>query len=135
MDIPSPVDHESLISQLIAATAAARRVASIWDGVGQTVRIGFQELGAAFEEVIRAQETLAKIPESPPPPLSKVVAEYRAALGELKPHLPRFEGWLLAERARLGERREHAMAVSNWAETCGDVACNVSRGGEAARKT
>ena len=116
MDIPSPVDHESLISQLIAATAAARRVASIWDGVGQTVRIGFQELGAAFEEVIRAQETLAKIPESPPAPLSKVVAEYRAALGELKPHLPRFEGWLLAEHARLERRQTHAAAVSNWSE-------------------
>jgi hypothetical protein len=118
MDARSQSDPEALISQLMAATAAARRVLSIWDeGHHRSVRIGFEELGAAFEEIMRARVTVARIPRDPPAEVSQIFAQYQSALEQLKPHLPRFEGWLLAERARLENRQSHASAASNWAET------------------
>ena len=112
----SQLEQEGLISRLISATIAARRVLSIFEPeASQRVRIGFEELGAAFEEITCAQATLERVPPNPPEPLSQAVAEYRAALERLKPHLPRFEGWLSVERARLEHRQTHAAAVSEWA--------------------
>ena len=132
----SQLEQERLISRLISATIAVRRVLSIFEPEpSQRVRIGFEELGAAFEEITCARATLAKVPADPPEPLGKAVEEYRAALEELRPHLPRFEGWLSVERARLGNRQEHASAFSNWAEACRGVACNVSRRRNTLRKT
>ncbi len=113
----SQLEQERLLSRLISATIAARRVLSIFEPeASQQVRIGFEELGAAFEEITCARATLAKVPSDPPEPLGKAVEEYRTALEELRPHLPRFEGWLSVERARLADRRTHAAAVSEWAD-------------------
>lgn len=113
----SELEQERLISRLISATIAARRVLSIFEPeASQRVRIGFEELGAAFEEITCARATLEKVPADSPDPLSKAVAEYRAALEQLRPHLPRFEGWLSVERARLADRRTHAASVSEWAD-------------------
>lgn len=113
----SQLEQERLISRLISATIAVRRVLSIFEPeASQRVRIGFEELGAAFEEITCARATLERVPPSPPEPLSQAVAEYRAVLEQLRPHLPRFEGWLSVERARLADRRTHAAAVSEWAD-------------------
>ena len=110
-------EQERLLSRVISATIAARRVLSIFEPeASQRVRIGFEELGAAFEEITCARATLEKVPQDPPETLSKALAEYRAALEELRPHLPRFEGWLSVERARLADRRTHAAAVSEWVD-------------------
>ena len=111
-------EQERLLSRVISATIAARRVLSIFEPeASQRVRIGFEELGAAFEEITCARATLEKVPQDPPEPLGKAVAEYRAVLEQLRPHLPRFEGWLSVERARLGNRHEHINSVENWLDT------------------
>jgi hypothetical protein len=124
----SHVDPEKLTSQLIAATAAARRILSIWDGdARQAVHINFEELGAAFQEIMHARAALERIPQNPSSALAEALAQYRSALERLRPHLPGFEGWLLTERARLHGRHGHATAVSSWADTFRDVAKVLSR--------
>ena len=48
------------------------------------------------------------------PLFNRAIAEYRQALLEWDRQLPRIHGWLLAERARLEERRAHAAGVDVW---------------------
>jgi len=111
------VDSSILTSQLDAATAAAQRVLSIWNGNPlETVRIGIEDLRAAFVQIMRARAALELIPQNPPPALADARSRYHSVLEQLKPHLPRFEGWLLAERGRLDARRGHASSVHRWVE-------------------
>jgi hypothetical protein len=113
---PSPESNpDVLTTQLVTATAAARRIVSIWSGDSpQTIRIGLDELRTAFAQIIRARAVLEAIPSDPPPKLADALCDYRAALEQLQPHLPRFEGWLLTERVRLDARRAHAASVHSW---------------------
>jgi hypothetical protein len=113
------IDQNSL-GQIAAATAAARHVLSIWDGDRlQTVRISIEDLRAALSQITEGRALLEHVLRDPTPALAHAVSEYRAALAELKPHLPRLEGWLLAERGRLVMRRSHAVSVTNWTEANG----------------
>jgi hypothetical protein len=111
------IDQNSL-DEIAAATTAVRHVLSIWGGNPlQTVRISIEDLRAAFSHIIEGRALLEHALPDPTPAFAHAVSEYRAALAELKPHLPGFEGWLLAERGRLVVRRSHAVSVTNWIET------------------
>ena len=93
---------------------------SIWDGDPlQTVRISIEDLRAALSQITERRALLEHVLRDPTPALAHAVSEYRAALAELKPHLPRFGGCLLAERGRLVMRRSHAVSVTNWTEANG----------------
>src|SRR5438105_13623598 len=107
MDGPAPdqplpdVDSSILTTQLDAATAAAQRVLSIWNGNPlETVRISIEDLRAAFVQIMRARATLELIPQNPPPALADARSQYHSALEQMRPHLPRAAGWLLPQRAR-----------------------------------
>ena|SRR5947207_15034539 len=123
MDGPSPhqplsdVDSSILTSQLDAATAAAQRVLSIWnDNSLDTVRISIEDLRTAFVQIMRARTALEAIPQNPSPALADARSQYVSVLEQLRPHLPRFEGWLLAERGRLDDRQAHTTSVEHWME-------------------
>jgi hypothetical protein len=118
MNASSGLDQGILMSRLVAATAAARRILAIFEEEArQSVGIGIAEFAAAFEKITSALAALDNVPQDSPQSLREVVAEYRAALERLMSHLPSFEGRLLAERARLERRQTHAASVSNWSET------------------
>jgi len=51
------------------------------------------------------------------PELVTALAEYQKILREFRSQLPRYYGWLLAERGRLASRESHSAAVGNWIET------------------
>jgi hypothetical protein len=113
----SDVDSSILTTQLYAATAAAQRVLSIWNCNSLvTVRISIEDLRTAFVQIMRARTALEAIPQNPSPALADARSQYVSVLEQLRPHLPRFEGWLLAERGRLDARCGHASSVHRWAE-------------------
>jgi len=115
------IDQDSL-GQIAAATAAVRHLSSIWDGDPlQTARISIEDVRAALSKIMQARALLERVLRDPTPALAHAVTEYRAALAELKSHLPRFEGWLLAERGRLAVRRSHAVSVTSWIEANGQT--------------
>jgi len=108
------------IEQIEKATAAIRRALSGLDSRG---RVALDDVFAAFVEVQHTTEmrlaaqlpTLAAV--SSEVGLDRALSEYRAALVEWDRQLPRLQGWLLAERARLSSRRVHAASVQSWVQT------------------
>jgi hypothetical protein len=52
----------------------------------------------------------------PGPELEKEIAEYRSNAGKMEQVLPRVQGRLLAEKARLEGARSHVEAAAAWAE-------------------
>ena len=109
------------MAQLSTAAAALR---SVLYGSGAVSRptadtslpISLSALTVAFTEIAQAQKILQngniRVPE-----VAAALAEYQHLLGEFKSNLPRFQGWLLAERARLASRRSHSAAVESWSQT------------------
>jgi hypothetical protein len=79
--------------------------------------ISLSNLNAAFGEVVRIQESVARAESDPSPDVVISLAEYRRLLRIFKANLARIYGWLLTERARLVSRRSHSSAVENWART------------------
>ena len=118
--------HDSAISgpimaQLSTATAALRSVlygSGVVSGAtaDTSLPISVSALTLAFGEIAQAQKVL-QIGNTTVPEVAAALAEYQHLLREFKSNLPRFQGWLLAERARLARRGSHSAAVESWAET------------------
>ncbi len=109
------------ITQLSTAAAALR---SVLYGRGTvsgatadaSLPITLSALTLAFTEVTRTQRVLAT-GNTTLPEVAAAVTEYQQLLREFKSNLPRFQGWLLAERARLAMRGAHSTLVESWAKT------------------
>lgn len=110
-----------IMAQLSTAAAALRFVLYGSGAVSRptadtSLPISLSALTVAFTEIAQAQKILQngniRVPE-----VAAALAEYQSLLREFKSNLPRFQGWLLAERARLAGRGSHAAAVENWVET------------------
>ena len=109
------------IAQLSTATAALRSVLYGSDVISRdtadtSLPISLSTLTRALTEITRTREVLSpgniSVPE-----IAAALAEYQRLLHEFKLNLPRFQGWLLAERARLANRGSHSAAVESWVET------------------
>ena len=110
-----------IIAPLSSAAAALRSVlygsGAAPGGIANTsLPISLSALSLAFTEIAQAQKLLQN-GNIRAPEVASVVAEYQHLLREFKSNLPRFQGWLLAERARLARRSSHSAAVVSWAET------------------
>lgn len=110
-----------IMAQLSTAAAALRFVLYGSDiaprGTANTsLPISLSAMNLAFTEIAQAQKILQngtiRAPE-----VAAALAEYQHLLREFKSNLPRFQGWLLAERARLARRGSHSAAVESWVET------------------
>lgn len=109
------------IAQLSSATAALRSVlygsaTASRAAVDTSLPIRLSALTLAFDQVAKTRKVL-KPGNTARPELAPALAEYQHLLREFKSNLPRFQGWLLAERARLGNRSSHSAAVDSWMET------------------
>lgn len=110
-----------IMGQLSTATAALRSVLCGSGAVSgattdASLPISLSALTLAFGEIERAQKVLQP-GNVAGPELAAALAAYQHLLREFKSNLPRFQGWLLAERARLARRGSHAAAVERWVET------------------
>jgi len=110
---------EQIIEQLASATAAMRRVLASCTSEETTHPIGLREVNAAFTQVKHIRELLENTPEDSSAELETAFSDYRRTLLQLRSHMLRLQGWLLAERARLGNRRDHSASVETWLETHG----------------
>lgn len=118
--------HDQIISQLAKVSKAIREV------LPDTMRaqaglnsehdmdndgpLNASRLGNAFEEILGTRSLIENYKFNTPE-LAKALSDYQDLLRKFKSQLPRFQGWLLAERARLSTRRSHSAAVENWVET------------------
>jgi hypothetical protein len=83
------------------------------EGAAVTMR----DLAAAFSEITRMKEILANEASEVSSEFAAALSHYKCLLNQFKAELPRVQGWLLAERARLASKRSHSEAVGNWART------------------
>lgn len=79
--------------------------------------ISTAELRAAFREITRIRGIIPLAPSEGSPEIAAAVKEYQRLLARFRAELPRIHGWLLAERARLANRRSHSAAVASWMRT------------------
>lgn len=110
-----------IMAQLSTAAAALRSVLYGSDialrGTANTsLPISLSAMNLAFTEIAQAQKILQN-GNIGAPEVAAALAEYQHLLREFKSNLPRFQGWLLAERARLARRGSHSAAVESWVET------------------
>jgi len=118
---PTQAPAASISAQQIASAAAAlrRALASLEPGV----QISLDLIDSAFaavrnvSETPRSRQARYSLSGADIGDFDRAMAEYRSALREWEQQLPRVQGWLLAEKARLASRREHAQSVSTWLET------------------
>ena len=78
-----------------------------------------QDLDALLHELTHAAEWLRGVsPDSMlEGELAKEVSDYRNSMERLQQMLPKIQGRLLAEKARLESERSHLVAAANWAKT------------------
>jgi hypothetical protein len=78
-----------------------------------------QDLEELLHELTRAAEWLRGVsPDSMREgELAKEVSDYRSSMERLQQMLPKIQGRLLAEKARLESERSHLGAAENWAKT------------------
>lgn len=104
-----------------AAAVLRQVVPGEGSGAGRRERtnpgVSLSNLNAAFGEVVRIQESVARAECDLSPDVVISLAEYRRLLRLFKANLARIYGWLLTERARLVSRSSHSSAVENWART------------------
>jgi hypothetical protein len=110
-----------ILTRISAATAALRSVlygsaTASPAAVDTSLPISLSALALAFAAIARARDVLhaGTITE---PELMAAIAEYQRLLREFKSNLPRFQGWLLAQRAHLARRGSHSAAFESWIET------------------
>lgn len=109
---------DDLTRQLGSMTTALQRVLAAWRNDSfHATHMGIEDVRLAFARIVEARTLIQGIPLNPPAALADALSEYRTVLEELKHHLPRFNGWLLAERARLRAQCSHTTAVHGWIET------------------
>ena len=119
-----------MIERLAQASEMLSRVLAAWGSraAGAAARPGASDqsctpidLELAFAEVIQMRELLRRLPAEPDPELAQAIADYRQILQQLKLCAPAIRGWLLAERARLGNRKAHSASVQEWIATHGET--------------
>jgi hypothetical protein len=120
-----PANRTAISGQIMAqlSTAAAALRSMLYgsdiaprDTANTSLPISLSALTLAFTEIAQAQKILQN-GNIRTPEVAAALAEYQHLLGEFKSNLPRFQGWLLAERARLARRSSHSAAVESWVET------------------
>ncbi|HUK49121.1 MAG TPA: hypothetical protein VLW06_16075 [Terriglobales bacterium] len=122
-----PTSTEQLTAQMARASAALRKVLPENGGhspdppaAGRTRAnqppVNLSTLSDAFTEVMRTRKLIEHC-KFETPELVTALAEYQILLRHFRSQLPRYYGWLLAERARLANRESHSAAVGNWLET------------------
>ncbi|HEX3741839.1 MAG TPA: hypothetical protein VHV29_19225 [Terriglobales bacterium] len=119
--LPERIAISGHIAQLSTAAAALSSVlhprsVAVHTAANSSLPISLSALTMAFAEVARTQKVLQAgtiaLPE-----VAAALIEYQQLLREFKSNLPRFQGWLLAERARLAMRGAHSTAVESWVKT------------------
>lgn len=110
-----------IIVKLSTATAALCAVlygsgADSRAAADTSLSISLSALTLAFSEIAQVQKVI-QTANTVGPEQAPALAEYQYLLREFKSNLPRFQGWLLAERARLARRGSHSTAVESWVET------------------
>lgn len=119
--LPDGAASSACMAQLSSAAAALRFVlygncAVTNPAADKSLPISLSALTLAFTDVARTQKIL-RAGNTTLPEAAAALAEYQQLLREFKSNLPRFQGWLLAERARLAMRGSHSTAVESWVKT------------------
>src|SRR5579864_5610180 len=118
---PTQTPAARISAQQIASAAAAlrRALASLEPGV----QISLDLIDSAFaavrsvSETPRIRQAMCSLSGADNGDFDRAMAEYRSALREWEQQLPRVQGCLLSEKARLQARSAHARSVSTWLET------------------
>lgn len=110
----------SRVEQLSVAAAAIRKALAGFNG-GSGTAAQLDDVTRAFAEVLRMAATRLASPQASDPEVAQALDEYHSALREWLRHLPRVQGWLLAERARLELRQNHAESVRTWLDAQGQT--------------
>jgi hypothetical protein len=79
--------------------------------------VNVSDLVTTFAAIAHMQNILARAESSGSAEVAEALHEYRRLLKEFRANLPRIQGWLLAERAKLASRRSHCAAVESWLRT------------------
>ena len=118
---PQPGPERLSASEIASATNAVRRAIDSFKSGGQvTIHLISSAFAAVrhISELRRSSgseggnaETAHDLSE-----MEAVVSEYHAVLLQWNQLLPRVNGWLLTERARLETRVGHAASVQTWLE-------------------
>ena len=119
--VTEPTAISAGLAQLSTAAAALRSVLypggiAAQSAANTSLPISLSALTLAFTEVARTRKFL-QASDISLPEISAALAEYQQLLREFKSNLPRFQGWLLSQRARLAMRGAHSNAVENWVKT------------------
>ena len=117
-----PHGGDELLTQLSQAIAAVRQVASRGSPPSHfssrsecdLPTVSLRDLAAAFAKVAQLQSALEDSEPEISPEIAPALSHYKSLLSQFKEDLPRIQGWLLAERARLATRRSHAASVERW---------------------
>jgi len=119
-----PHAANELLTQLTQAIAALRQVVSNQPWVrrdsglliGRQITAAFdiQNLAAAFARVAQLQSALVNSDVEVSPEIAPALSHYKILLAQLKENLPRIQGWLVTERARLATRSSHSASVERW---------------------
>lgn len=114
---------DELLTQLSQAIVALRQVVSSEPSVPrdstllierQTTAVGVRNLAAAFARVAQLQSALLNSNTEISPEIAPTLSHYKILLSQLKKDLPRIQGWLVTERARLATRGSHSALVERW---------------------
>jgi glyceraldehyde-3-phosphate dehydrogenase/erythrose-4-phosphate dehydrogenase len=113
---------EEIIATISQAAVALRRVlpqtgdsyAVPVADKSANVAISVFNLSTAFREVAKIREVLPHAESDNSTEVAAALKEYKYLLQQFRADLPRIQGWLLAERARLAGRRSHSTTVESW---------------------
>lgn len=117
---PAPLGDE-FFRQISKAIAALRQVVPqdclTYDGSSfrkcDVPAVNLRDLAAAFAGIAQMGNISSNTPEVSAE-IARALSHYKHLLGQFKANLPRMQGWLLAERARLAARRSHSASVESW---------------------
>jgi hypothetical protein len=74
-----------------------------------------EQMNGLLSELIRAGETLRRLPSAPDTEIQAELAEYRRIVTRLRDLLPAIHRALLQERTRLEAERDRLQSASQWA--------------------
>ncbi|HZQ17379.1 MAG TPA: hypothetical protein VFA90_01560 [Terriglobales bacterium] len=76
--------------------------------------VSLHDLAAAFARIVQMGNILSNTHSDVSAEIARALSHYKRLLWQFKVNLPRIQGWLLAERARLAARRSHSASVESW---------------------
>jgi hypothetical protein len=118
MQLTQKPETSGTAPQIALATAVLRRaLANLEPGAQISLDLIDSAFAAVHSVSDRLHSSQVASSVSPSGDFDRAMADYRSALREWQRQLPRVQGWLLAEKASLEARSEHARSVSTWLET------------------